>query len=111
MAAGACFYDFPHVVTKGHNNNLWQSAAPIVSFIVIKNGAVCGHGPSLFVCALVGGRDGKKDVSVCGRGGVSRARSERKRVSLRLTIIYSYLHRNIKMELKIEIVFFCPKLH
>ena len=55
MAADVCFYDFSHVVTKGHNNNLWQPAAPIVSFIGIKNGVVCGHGPSLFMHWWEGG--------------------------------------------------------
>ena len=42
MAADVCFYDFPYVVTKGHNNNMWRPAAPIVTFIVINEG-LCGH--------------------------------------------------------------------
>ena len=68
-------------MTKGHNNNLWQPAAPIVSFIVIKNGAVCGHGPSLFVHWWGGDGTGSK-MSVCvGGEGLVEVRNERKRVS------------------------------
>ena len=52
--------------------------APIVSFILIKNGAVCGH-----VCALVGVGDGTgSKMSVCvGGEGLVEVRNERKRVS------------------------------
>ena len=74
VTAGICFYDFSHVVTKGHNNNLWQPAAPIVTLIVIKNGAVCGHLGAQSICLCIGGGAGREERWQCvweGRGDSS----------------------------------------